>query len=206
MQLGGISSNTCQSARTHRPPLPSAETTGGRSPHLDGTQRQRRRVRDHRRPLSGSPARLLPADARFDRGCRRRPAGGLRQLLPGDARRRPRDQPAAVAVSDRPQPLPQSPSQADRGRPGIDGHGPDRRGRLDSGEGPQPRGVPPAARRRREAPGDAALGADAARDGRDVLRGNRPGDGDQRPVGQVTPRPRPDLARRGKPGPSADLR
>ena len=50
---------------------------------------------------------------------------------------------------------------------------PDGRGRLDRGEGPQPRGVPPAPHRRQQAARDPALGAAAARDGRALLRGDR---------------------------------
>ena len=50
-------------------------------------QRKRRRLRDHRRPLPGSAAGLLPPDAGVHRGRRGRPPGGLRQRLPGDARR-----------------------------------------------------------------------------------------------------------------------
>ena len=126
-ELGGISTNSRQSPRTSRPPLAPAETAGRREADRDGPQRQRRRLRDDRRPLPGPPARLLPPDAGLDRGRRRRPAGGLRQRLPGDARRRARDQPAPLALPDRPQPLPQPPAQTDRRRAGIDGHGARRR-------------------------------------------------------------------------------
>ena len=56
-------------------------------------------------PLPVAPARVLPPHARLPRGCRGRAAGGVRRRLQRDAGRRAPDQPAAVAVPHRPQPL-----------------------------------------------------------------------------------------------------
>ena len=76
----------------------------------------------------------------------------------------------------------------------------------DRRQGPQPRGVPPAHRRRPGAARDAAHRAAAARDRRALLRADRRGDGDHRPVGEVAARPRPRLAGRGRRGAQAHLR
>ncbi len=64
---------------------------------------------------------LLPAHAQLARGRRGRPAGGLRRRLQRRARRRARDQRAAVAVPHRPQPLAQPPAPRIRRRRRLDG-------------------------------------------------------------------------------------
>ena len=206
-KLGGFSTNPRQSPRTSRPPLASAQTAGRREADRDGAQRQPGRLRDDRRPLPGPPARLLPPDARLDRGRRGRAAGGLRQRLPGDARRRARDQPAPLALPDRPQPLPQPPAQTDRRRPGIDGHGA-RRSRP-----PRPPRRSTTARSSARSSADVnklpetqrsalllremdALSYEEIAAAMDTTRA----------LGQVAAGAGADLARRGQPGAPADLR
>ena len=156
--------------------------------------------------LPVAAARVLPAHARLAGGRGGRPPGGLRGLLQRDARRRPADQRAAVAVPDRPQPLaePPAPRPGHRGR--LDGRPPVGERRDDGRQGPPPRGLPPAHRRRAAARRDAAHRAAAARDRRALLRADRRGDGDHRPLGEVAPRPRPRLAGRGGRGAQAHLR
>src|SRR3954452_16175392 len=120
-------------------------------------------------PLSVAAAGVLPAHALLARGRGGRAAGGLRRRVQRDAGRRARDQRAAVAVPDRPQPLAQPPAPRAGGGDGLDGR-PPVRGRADDGrQGPQARRVPPAHRRRAGPAGDAADGAAAARDRRAVL-------------------------------------
>ena len=141
------------------------------------------------------------------RGRRGRAAGGLRRRLQRHARRRARDQRAALAVPDRPQPLAQPPAPRRRrsawtrwtstcpstaSRPPTGSH--------------TPRGVPAAHRRRAGAARDAAHRAAAARDRCALLRADRRGDGDHGAVGQVAARARPRVAGRGRRGPAADVR
>ena len=167
---------------------------------------QPRCVRGSLRALPVAPARLLPPHARLARGCRGRPAGGLRRRLQRGARRRPPDQRAAVALPDRAQPLAQPPAPGDRHRDGLDGRALRGERSLDERQGPAPRELPRADRRRPRAPGDAAHRAAAARDRRALLRTDRRGDGDDGAVGQVAARARPHLAGGGRRGPQAELR
>ena len=95
-------------------------------------------------------------------------------------------------------------TQADRRR--LDGHPPLRARPDDRRQGPPARGVPAPDRRRAGAARDAAHRAAAAGDRRAVVRADRRGDGDDRPVGQVAARARPRVARRGRRGAAAVVR
>ena len=81
------------------------------------------------------------APAGLGAGRRGRAAGGLRRRARGDARRRAADQRAAVALPDRPQPLPELPAAAGRRGPGLDGRPSARERRDDARAGAEPRGA-----------------------------------------------------------------
>ena len=116
------------------------------------------------------------------------------------------DQRAAVALPDRPQPLPQPPAPPGPRGPGLDGRDGRRERRHDRRPGPEARGLPRAGRRRPGPARDPAHRAAAARDRRPLLRGDRRDDGHDDPGGQVAAGAGADVARRGDPVAPADLR
>ena len=122
---GSLCSQTPWRLRTPGPDA-AAAPAGRRAPGRAHAQGQPGGLRGAGRALPGAAARVLPPHAGVARGRRGRPAGGLRRRVQRDARRRPADQRAAVAVPDRAQPLPEPPAQADGDRRGLDGRPPRR--------------------------------------------------------------------------------
>ena len=125
-----------------------AQIAVGRASRRARAAREPGRLRGARRALPVAAAGVLPPHAVLEGGRRGRAAGGLRRRVQRDARRRARDQRAAVALPDRPQPLAEPPAPRAGGRRRLDGHPPVRGRADDRGQGPQARGVPPARRRR----------------------------------------------------------
>ena len=203
---GSFRSTTPRRHRRHARALAAAAPAVRRAPDRARPARQPPRVRGARGALPGAPARLLPAHA-VEQGRRGgRAAGGVRGRVQRDPGRRARDQRAAVAVPDRAQPVAQPPAPHAGGRGRLDGRAPVRARPDDRRQGPPPRGLPDADRGRPGAAGDAAHRAAAARDRRALLRADRRGDGDHRPVGEVAARARAGLARRGGRGAAALVR
>ena len=205
------------SAWTRRTQHAGAAGLHGRSPllRLQSDERlvalirrgQPGRLRGARRPLPVAPARVLPAHARLQGGRRGRAAGGLRRRLQRDARRRARDQRAAVAVPDRAQPLAQPPAPRAARSAWTRWTSTCPSAASTTADKVHKREEFRHAHRRRPGPaGDAAHRAAAARDRRALLRADRRGDGDDGPVGQVAARARPRVAGRGRRGAPADLR
>ncbi len=174
----------------------AAEIAVGRASRRARTAWESGCLRGARGAVSVAAARVLPAHAVLEGGRGGRAAGGLRGRVQRDARRRPADQRAAVAVPDRAQPVPEPPAQAAGDRRRLDGRPPRRPRHDDRRPRPQARGLPDAPRGRRRAARDPAHRAAAARDRRAVLRADRRGDGDDGPVGQVAAGARAGLARR----------
>src|SRR5438067_7059213 len=187
-------------------PFCSAASAVRRTPDRAHAARQPRRLRDPLLALSLAAAVLLPTHARLARGRRGCPAGGLRRRLQRRARRRARDQRAAVAVPHRAQPLAEPPAPRHRSRRRLDGRALRRSRPLYERSRDPPRELPRAALRRPQAARDAAHRAAAARDRRALLRADRAGDGHNRPFGQVVARAGAHLARRGRRGAQAQLR
>ena len=194
--------------RRRRPPrsLAASAPAVGRASRRAHPAREPPRLRGAGGPLPVAPAGVLPPHAVLARGRRGRAAGGLRGRVQRDAGRRARDQRAALAVPDRPQPLAEPPAPRAGGRHGLDGHPPVRGRPHHRGQGPQARGVPAPDRRRPGPAGDAAHRTAAARDRRALLRPDLRGDGDHGPVGEVAARARPRLPGRGRRGAAALLR
>ena len=110
----------CRPSRSFAAAAPAV----GRASRRARPARESPRLRGARGALSVAAAGVLPAHAVLEGGRGGRAAGGVRRRVQRDARRRARDQRAAVAVPDRPQPLAQPPAAHAGGRRGLDGRPP----------------------------------------------------------------------------------
>src|SRR4051812_46726990 len=111
---GSFSSTTRRLRRPSRAFAP-APAAVGRAARRARATREPAGLRGAGRALPGAAAGVLPAHAVLEGGRRGRAAGGVRRRVQRDARRRPADQRASVAVPDRAQPVAQPPA-ADAGR------------------------------------------------------------------------------------------
>src|SRR5918992_879710 len=192
--VGSLRTSTLRTSSRACTAIAAAPAPDRRAARRAHPARAPRCVRGARAAVSAAPARLLPSHARLPGGRRGRAAGGLRRLLQRDLRRRPADQRPALALPDRPQPLPEPPAPATAGRAGLDGRVRARRRDHHRGHGPQARRVPPHRRRRAGPSRDAAHRPAPARDRRALLRADRRGDGHDRAEREVAAGPRARLA------------